>query len=133
MDSDMKFKYYCSECKAWHYATLAELCDPNGLDFRVCREDGNNASGFKRFIGRVDMGGNDIYEGHFVEVEGDEPLASGSITTDYDWTFRGVVVMSSGQWIIRDKGKDFITLHDCIEADIDIDFKIIGNDYENNV
>jgi hypothetical protein len=58
---EIKFRFYCNECKCWHETNLERLCDPKALDFRVCNEEGNNASGFKEYTGLKDKNGKEAY------------------------------------------------------------------------
>ena len=81
---------------------------------------------FLDVIGHKDKNGIEITEGDIVRARGEEPLESGSLTFDYDWSFLGQVKMSSCQWILKDSA-DYIPLYDCIEAHIDIEFEIIGH------
>jgi uncharacterized phage protein (TIGR01671 family) len=84
-----------------------------------------------QFTGLKDKNGVEIYRGYIVKASGEEPLEAGSMTLEYNWQFQGEVRERSCQWEIFDKEGDYLPLHDCIEAHIDIEIEVIGNIFEN--
>ena len=75
------------------------------------------------------------YTGYFESFKGDkailsaeEPYASEQFSTDYDWTFEGIVKMTDGMWVVEDDDQCCIPFCDILNSDINL--KIIGNIHE---
>ena len=113
---EIKFKYYCGNCKLWHYITLSELCESKAKDFRVCNEKDFNASGFKEYTGLKDSKGKKIYEGDILKISSDEQYTKDAVIVSVEF-FNGSFVDSYFHWPLNNI-KEYKR-------------EIIGNIYEN--
>ena len=79
----------------------------------------------ERFIFEQYTGYFESFKGDKVILSSEEPYSNNQFNTDYDWTFEGIVKMSTGMWIVE--GADKCCIPFCDILNDEIDFKIIGN------
>lgn len=130
-----KFKYYCSRCKEWHYATLEQLCITNleSSSFKSHHLHGHNSSGFKRFTERFDKNEKELYEGNIVKyheiilsLNDKQKLLQDADVVQLD--FVGKII-----WDEEGCGFDIVNKEECrgIGARGKYTIEIIGTTFEN--